>query len=356
MPSIRRHAPGAVVRAAVPAAFMLLTACGVGTLEDDPLGAAALGLAGGPDSTAFRAALAKRWAPIHYQDVDVTGSHGLSGRGDYLTRVDFDGDWSGTNNWDNAASRPLTAHAYHSLVETSTHWYLVYTFFHPRDWSDNIFDSEHENDAEGVLLVVERNGTEYGALIGAVTVAHKDFFSFVPDGSPIGAGVESLDGKLSSALFEGQLHPITAQEAKGHGLKAWPAYDIVGDGVKYFPSLTTAEEPSSATDSDVRYKLVDIYLSEGLWPRRGLTTLFASEGTFRGDTGGGCGHVSGQCSTNSANAPWGWDDQNDGPILRGELATDPAKLAAYYFSPSSRFSTTYTFNPFKGIGADPNSP
>ncbi len=356
MPSIRRHPHVAVVRAAVPAALMLLTACGVGTLEDDPLGAAALGLAGGPDSTAFRAALAKRWAPIHYQDVDVTGSHGLSGRGDYLTRVDFDGDWSGTNNWDNASSRPLTAHAYHSLVETSTHWYLVYTFFHPRDWADNIFDSEHENDAEGVLLVVERNGTEYGALIGAVTVAHKDFFSFLPDGSPIGAGAENVDGKLSSALFEGQLHPITAQEAKGHGLKAWPAYDIVGDGVKYFPSLTTAEEPSSATDSDVRYKLVDIYLSEGLWPRRGLTTLFSSEGTFRGDTGGGCGHVSGQCSSNSANAPWGWDDGNDGPVLRGELATDPAKLAAYYFSPSSRFSTTYTFNPFKGIGGDPSSP
>jgi hypothetical protein len=33
-----------------------------------------------------------------------------------------------------------------------------------------------------------------------------------------------------------------------------------------------------------------------------------------------------------------------------------AKLAAYYFSPSAQFSLTYTFNPFKGIGADPNAP
>ncbi|MCP3137912.1 hypothetical protein [Pyxidicoccus xibeiensis] len=356
MHSVRRPSHGAFVRALVPVVVLLLTACGEGVLEEDDFGSSSSALAGGPSSTAFRAALAKRWAPIHYQDVDVTGSHSLSGRSDYLTRVDFDGDWSGTNNWENTASRPLTAHAYHSLVETSTHWYLVYTFFHPRDWSDNIFDSEHENDGEGVMLVVERNGTEYGALIGAVTVAHKDFFSFVPDGSPVGSGSENLDGKLSMALFEGVQHPITAQEAKGHGLKAWPAYDIVGDGVKYFPSLSTAEEPSSPSDSDVRYKLVDIYGSEGLWPRRSLTTLFASEGTFRGDTSGGCGLVAGQCGTNSANAPWGWDDQNDGPILRGELATDPAKLAAYYFSPSSRFSTTYTFNPFKGIGGDPNLP
>lgn len=334
---------------------MMLSACGEGVLEDS-LAESRGALANGVSSTAARAALAQRWAPVHYQDVDVTGSHGLSGRADYITRVDFDGDWNGANNWDNTTSRALTAHAYHSVVETSSHWYIVYTFFHPRDWADSVFDTEHENDGEGVLLVVQRDGSEYGRLVGAVTVAHKDFFSFVPDGSPIGSGAESVDGKLSYAVFEGKEHPITAQEAKGHGLKAWPAYDIVGDGVKYFPSLTTAEEPSSATDSDVRYKLVDVYGSEGLWPRRDLSTLFASAGTFRGDASGGCGYTASLCSSNSANAPWGWDDGNDGPVLRGEIATDPAKLAAHYFSPSSAFSTTYTFNPFKGVGADPNTP
>jgi len=335
---------------------MLLSACGANPSEEQaPVERSQGALASGASSSAFRAALAKRWAPIHYQDVDVTGSHSLGGKSDYITRVDFDGDWSGTNNWDNTGSKPLTAHAYQSVVETRSHWYLVYTFFHPRDWFDSIFDTEHENDGEGVLVIVERNGTEYGSLIGAVTVAHKDFFSFLPDGSPITSGSESVDGKLSLATFEGQAHPITAQEAKGHGLKAWPFYDIVGDGVKYYPSLTTAEEPSSASDSDVRYKLLDLYRAEGLWPRRALSELFASDGTFRGDTSGGCGYVAGQCGTNSANAPWGWDDGNDGPVLRGEIATDPAKLAAHYFSPSSRFSQTYTFNPFKGVG-DPNVP
>ncbi|MCY1041176.1 hypothetical protein OV208_07580 [Corallococcus sp. bb12-1] len=337
-------------------ALTLLTACGEGMSEDDPFGQASQALLNGVGSTAARAALTKRWAPIHYQDVDVTGSHSLGGKSDFISRVDFDGDWSGTNNWDNTGSRALTAHAYQSVVETSSHWYLLYTFFHPRDWSDSIFDTEHENDGEGVLLVVKRDGSEYGALVGAVTVAHKDFFSYVPTGSPLTSGSESLDGTLSLATFEGVAHPITAQEAKGHGLKAWPYYDIVGDGVKYYPSLTLAEQPDSATDSDVRYKLLDIYGSEGLWQRRDLTTLFVSDGTFRGDTGGGCGLAAGNCGTNSANAPWGWDDQNDGPILSGEIAKDPAKLAAYYFSPSSQFSTTYTFNPFKGIGADPNQP
>lgn len=39
-----------------------------------------------------REALALRWAPIHYQDVDATGSHALGGKSDYTTKVDFDGD------------------------------------------------------------------------------------------------------------------------------------------------------------------------------------------------------------------------------------------------------------------------
>ena len=299
--------------------------------------------------------MALRWAPIHYQDVDSTGTHALAGKSDFITRYDFDGNLNGRDNWDHAGQNTSAA-VYYSVLETSTHYYLTYFFFHPRDWIDHpFFETEHENDGEGVLLVVERNGTEYGSLVGAVTVAHKDFFSYTPEGSPLTSGAESLDGKLSTADFEGVQHPITAQEAKGHGLKAWPQYDINGDGVKYYPSLTTAEEPSSASDSDVRYKLLDIYGSEGLWTRRSLSELFASDGTFRGDTSGGCGYVAGQCGTNSANAPWGWDDGNDGAVARGEIATDPAKLAAIYFSPASRFSTTYTFNPFKGVG-DPNAP
>ncbi|AKT41088.1 hypothetical protein [Chondromyces crocatus] len=356
-----RNACGAVVRTAIAASLTLLTAC-VADLADEPLDEAEIldeaveALSQGVGSTAARAALALRWAPIHYQDVDVTGSHALGGRSDYISRVDFDGDWIATNNWENTPNHPLRAHAYHNVVETSSHWYIIYTFFHPRDWADNVFETEHENDAEGVLVIVGRDGSTYGRLLGAVTVAHKDFFSFVPTGSPFTGKNESVDGTLRLASHDGHDHPITAQEAKGHGLKAWPSYDIVGDGVKYYPSLTTAEEPMSAYDDDVRYKLIDAYGPEGFWPRRQLASLFASHGTFAGDKGGGCGLLPHLCTTNAANAPWGWDDKDDGPVLRGEIATDPAKLTAHYFNVPSGFSSSYTFNPFQNIGADPNTP
>ncbi|GIF78144.1 hypothetical protein [Asanoa siamensis] len=160
--------------------------------------AAALLAAPAPATAAVSTAdLALRWAPIHYQDVDATGSHALGGKSDHISAVDFDGDLNGRNNWDNTGSAPLAAHAYYSVVETSTHWYITYLFFHPRDWIDHpFFETEHENDGEGVLLAIERDGSTYGVLRGAVTVAHSDFYSYAPAGSTWGSGRESVDGTL----------------------------------------------------------------------------------------------------------------------------------------------------------------
>src|SRR5687768_15454817 len=79
------------------------------------------------------AALALRWAPVHYQDSDSSDYDA-----DYLSRVDFDGDWNAQNNWesrDDNVSR-LTGAVYYSVVETSTHWHLIYGYYHPRDWED----------------------------------------------------------------------------------------------------------------------------------------------------------------------------------------------------------------------------
>jgi len=300
-------------------------------------------------AAAGRAELALRWAPIHYQDVDVTGSHALGGRSDYLTKVDFDGDLTGRNNWDNAATAgaSFAAAAYYDVVETSTHWYLTYFFFHPRDWVDHpFFETEHENDGEGLTLAVEKDGSEYGVLRGVVTVAHSDFYSYTPGGSTWTSGGETVDGtvQLQSSPHDAFAHPATAQEAKGHGLKAYPQYTINGDGIVYFPS-TVGETPSSGNDRDVQYQLIDMFAADGLWAQRANAGLFASLGTFAGDDSGDCGQGTWDCGINSANAPWGWDDGNDVPA-RGEIATDPAKLSAAYFTIPGSLSRSYTYNPY----------
>jgi hypothetical protein len=246
--------------------------------------------------------------------VDQTGTNALGGRSDYLAAYDFDGDLDARNNWDNTGRHPLAATVYYSVQETGSHWFVTYMFFHPRDW--------------------------------AVTVAHTDFFSYTPSGSTWGAGAENIDGtlQLATSPHDGLAHPVTAQEAKGHGLKARPGYDIRGDGVIYYPA-GRAEVPEHPDDRDVSYRLVDVHAPGGLWAQRANGQLFASHGTFAGDGSGGCGDGGISCSQNSANAPWGWDDGNDGPG-RGALATDPAGLAANYFRIPEPLNRTYINNPY----------
>ena len=99
----------------------------------------------------------------------------------------------------------------------------------------------------------------------------------------------------------------------------------------------------------MRYTLSDIFATGGLWERRNNTSVFSSFGVFSGNTSGGCNSFPYFCTSNSANAPWGWDDDDDLPA-RGVLATDPIQLVQNYFSIPGSFSTSYTFNPYLGIG------
>lgn len=281
--------------------------------------------------------LAYRWAPIHYQDTD--SSHYSA---DYLTGIDYDGDWNTLNNWEGLDVDParLQAEVYYSIVETGTHWFIGYNFYHPRDWTDVDFFGidQHENDMEGMILSIRKDGTDYGALEAMVSVFHSDFYSFTPAGSPYTNGQETIDGTLHVMSYDGADHPVTFQEAKGHGLKAWNGDSYANtDVVLYYPSKTAAEVPSGGNDRDVKYRLVNIFEPQGLWDHRFDPQTFAAWGTFRGDNG---------ASANSANAPWGFNDGNDGDVARGDMARDPAKLVSIYFGGLGTFSTAYVRNPF----------
>jgi len=289
--------------------------------------------------------LALRWAPIHYQDVDNSGCGSMSGRGDYLTSINFDNDWITSNNWNNIDPQKgfaPKAYSYYSVVETGTHYYIIYAFFHPRDWANVCVNNidYHENDLEGLLTIVKKSNANegYGEVQGIVTVAHSDFYSFIPNGSVLQSNQESIDGALKFESYNNQLHPVTAQESKGHGLKAWPNYNIIGDGVKYYPSLDAAEVPAGNDDRDVKYRLVDIFEANGFWARRFNTESFKDNGkSFLRTVGSGGAHT-----------PWGWDDKDDLPGV-GELATDPARLANIYFKNFGDIDLNYIYNPYKGI-------
>lgn len=296
----------------------------------------------------FRAALALRHAPIHHQDVHRHGVHALGGAADYITRVDFDQDDDASNNWDNAGDVrfPLSAHAYYAVVETRSHWFITYQFFHPRDWSSTFFETEHENDSEGVMFAIARDGSRFGKLRAAVTVVHGDFYSYVPGSSRWRSGREDVDGVLSLRPYAGELHPITASQAETHAIKAWPYFSIRTEGVVYYPSLSEAEVPETPNDRYVHYRLHDMLGPGGLWERRENRRLFARFGTFAGNGSGGCGAGVVWCGRDAAHAAWAWNDHDDNRPS-GDMVKDPAGLVRAYFATQERVSNVYDFNPFR---------
>ena len=78
--------------------------------------------------------IAVQFAPVIYQGL------GDQPRYDYITNFDFDGDWKGDNNWGNAANKKhlLRAYVYYSVIETATHYFVHYAFYHPRDYKGGI--------------------------------------------------------------------------------------------------------------------------------------------------------------------------------------------------------------------------
>jgi lysophospholipase L1-like esterase len=323
-----------------------------------------------------RRELAEWWAPVHFQDTDTTGETSLGGKSDYLTSYDFDGDQNGRNNWENTDRFALAAHMYYSVVQTPSFTYLIYMFFHPRDWSDGLLDNtdedltEHENDSEGALVIVANDGSAHGSLKATITVAHSSFYSYVPDGSDFTAGAESIDGVLPTKgdpHTDGHARPFTAQQPNTHA--AWAENDLTqlrdeydhGDGVLYYAG-GSAEVPESANDRDVQYTLTDIFAPGGMWDSRNNTALFATPTHFAGDDsgnpygaacgdGGVAGPGKGECDTDAASPPWGWDDADDLPGA-GYLATNPADLAFNYFNWPGKPGTAdlaYTWNPYNGI-------
>jgi len=274
--------------------------------------------------------LAEHWAPVWWQDTDEDDY-----RADYITNIDFDGDWDTLNNWENLPNFELKAYIYYWVVETFTHWFIGYADYHPRDWSDDItapFD-QHENDIEGCLLVIKKSGGRFGQFILALTRAHENFYSYIDYDSPLSKlvidGNEDIDGDVE---FDG--HNIYMYvSAEGHAVYAdrrWEDNDFPSDDGVVYRYTGNAEEPENDNDRNVGYDLV--YIGE-LWERRYDPLIFYDFGSLRGDNHG----------ENKAHAPWRWDDQDDGDIAADQLFIDPAYLVEYYHDGLGDFSREYIF-------------
>ncbi|MCA9726586.1 MAG: hypothetical protein KC729_02820, partial [Candidatus Eisenbacteria bacterium] len=264
------------------------------------------------------------------------------------------------NNWDHLPDYPLTGAAYVSWVRSETHDFLLYAFYHPRDWtnrriSPRFLDSEHENDLEAFLAVVRRTRAEDGILEGGFVVHHDRMLPLVVAGS----GWIARSGTartLHVSAHAGVTRPVLVQEACGHGLLPWPdvgARDrrrtpeptdpnvATSNQVVYYPADSTAgiSEPRPQ-DRDASYRLIDIFEEHGIWSRRADPALFRGS-RFVGDCSGGCGAGLRSCEEDKAAAPWGLGEPP------GEIASDPARFVERHCHVPAPFSHRYLRNPYR---------
>jgi hypothetical protein len=334
------------------------------------------------------AEVAARFAPVFYQAL------GDKPRSDYITNFDFDGDWIGDNNWDHAGSKefPLKAYIYYSVAETVTHYFIHYAVFHPRDYKGGeqkgailsaliregakrggqydptgLADEAalaHENDMEGALVVVKKNGGEAndGRVVFVEALHHNNFGRYQP-------------GDESSMVRLEDQHPLLYVEPKGHGIEAFKGdqKQVARKDFLRYEYGGRAADPAKDDDicRDLENEPCDKSVSYELIP---LATLWAKakgeanqtygvvydydeiklslnlndntgEKSFKVNKVGSAflGSVGG---INMARPPWGWFDRDEKDVPLGQWFFDPATTIKRDFKLDSSFSTTYVRLPF----------
>ncbi|GIW23606.1 MAG: hypothetical protein KatS3mg068_2613 [Candidatus Sericytochromatia bacterium] len=132
--------------------------------------------------------IVKDYAPIIYQ---ATRKKYRPAKWDFITSFDFDNDLRANNNEENLTKGNflLPATVYYALTETETHYFIIYSFYHPLDWSiypSFIPFSWHENDMENIQIVVQKENEKVVILSAQAhlsTEVSVDYFSKIFSGN-----------------------------------------------------------------------------------------------------------------------------------------------------------------------------
>lgn len=332
--------------------------------------------------------IASRVAPIFYQAL------GDKPRSDYITNFDFDGDWRGDNNWDHADNKefPLKGYIYYAVTETSTHYFIHYAVFHPRDYKGgeekgrllSILIGEgakavgandptgllneaavaHENDMEGCLVVVAKGAKDPAASrVVYVESLHHNVFS------PYLAAESQANGVAPFKTESGRV--LLYVEPKGHGIEAYTGEERqAGKDFLIYKFTGKADDPEKKKEGPIGYELIPIQTT--LWPKARIGTkptgttygtaynypqisidVLTATGkptTKKISVGGvGSAFLGKAGGANMARPPWGWFDVNHRTDPLGLWFFDPARIIRRDFNLGEAFSTAYVRLPFWAI-------
>lgn len=269
--------------------------------------------------------LVLHYAPIHIQNVCKKGKNSLQGKSDQLAAFNFDGDWDATNNWENLETHEIKPVVYYAVVESLSHYFITYAYFHPRDWTRTPFTKigQHENDLEGAILFIEKDSTKFGVLKAVVTVFHNLLIY-----NNITLNDENKDDfKL-----------VTYQQAKGHGCKVIKEIIRKKKYNIYFPPEVIFHKKRFIPQYVHQYELINLFAPNELWSQRTNSLFFEKDQTIKGNNGKG------------ANPPWLWQSSKWKKVLpAGAVAIYPTSVLHYIKNNEVFIDSNYLYNPYLGI-------
>jgi hypothetical protein len=320
--------------------------------------------------------IAAALAPIFHQGL------GTEPRFDWIGHYSFDGDWRGDNNWENAGKPeyPIAAWVFYGVRETTSHFFVHYGVFHPRDYKGGSqrgsilsgviregvkiggeYDPTgraqeavlaHENDLEGVMVVAEKSGPDpaNAKLAFVETLAHNVFHKYRPaelktEGNharvyiePKGHGIyawtgdalqlkDCVNGVLVYTFTDGAAQPTPGETTAGYGLM--PLYSTLWK-IALDPGNDTY-----GTTHDYGFFTIRVQQPSGEVKEQAIKIGVAGNG-FAGKVGG----------NGLARPPWGWFDgaEKDRPL--GEWFFQPAETVKRHFQLGDSFSTVYLHTRF----------
>ena len=260
-----------------------------------------------------------------------------------MVTFNYDGDFNALNNWDNLGSPTASFQAvmYTTVSESASHYFIYYVSFHPRNCLNSILSGpEHENDAEGAIMLVRKDGTQFGSLEAMTTVFHGEWRSYTNDSSRVTRGSQNQGNPalMFNFFWSGSWHPGTYQEPQGHGMVgcAIGSTDcgLTGnDSIRYVPVASGAGIPpfpvTDGTIHQVNYVLLDLGI---LFDRRLDRPTFSSATSIAGGVSGGCGTGGNGCATNAAGGIWRHNQDGVAADDNNGAGEDPAGFFSAMFS------------------------
>ncbi len=277
------------------------------------------------------------WAPQVYHDTrnDTTFFYRFYESQDMITKVNFDGDWYAGNNWENFPRNgdysKMIGNAYCSFIETDTHFFLGYQYFHATD--DAVIEADrHENDMEDVYICIRKGSdpSDYGTFKALISNRHGDMQKYTGSDLYFNGSHPKIFISSNGDVVNGDWDT----GAHGHGIENYrPGDHNVGDDGIIYNVADVGEAPTEcgggAFSHAYDYGLVEI---DELWSRRNIYNNypFKGYGSFGAD-----GQDAG------AHAPWS-----------NQYFQDPAAYFASNFSfllSEGAYDYGYVHNPYYGV-------